>query len=383
MNVKFLHLADLHIGKKLGDYSLLEDQKIVLRQALDAAQDCDGVLIAGDVYDKQNPTTDAMAVFDEFLTQLCAMHKPVYLVSGNHDAPGRISYLGKLLAGNQVIVPAEFNGRLQSVDFPDSPIRIHLLPFLTPAKVRKFYKDPDHKINSYQDAIETVLEHSGDAVDPEKINILIAHQFITGGHKSEEQFSVGGLDNIDSAVFDSFDYVALGHLHMPQSVGRETVRYAGSPMKYSLSEEHQKKSFTVIEVGKIQDEKKIGIETIPVQLPRNVRTIRGDFNELHSMPVTKDYVRIILTDENPMPDARAILREQFPRMLQFRVENSRTVTEQIVTSTETIEQQSPLEMFRMFYQAQNNSQEPSARQLAIVCSIFEELQLQEGENHTA
>ncbi|MDE5884166.1 MAG: exonuclease SbcCD subunit D [Oscillospiraceae bacterium] len=376
MAVKFLHLADLHIGKKLGDYSLLEDQKNVLRQALTAAQNCDGVLIAGDIYDKANPGTEAMAAFDEFLTELCYLHKPVYLISGNHDASGRISYLGKLLAGNQIIVPEKFNGTLQAVSNPDDEIQIYLLPFITPAKVRDFYKNPDQKINSYQDAVKTILEQS--EISDHKINILIAHQYITNGIKSEEEFSIGGLDNIDSSVFDKFDYVALGHLHQPQKCGRETIRYAGSPLKYSLSEEHQKKSFTILE---IQDKQHIRIGTIPVQLPHDVRTVKGNFEELFAMPRSLDYVRIILTDENPVPDARAILRDRFPRMLQFRIENSKLRTEQILSASEIIEQKSPVDMFRIFYQMQNNSHDPSEKQLEIVRSVFEELQgkLQEVE----
>ncbi|MDE6730215.1 MAG: exonuclease SbcCD subunit D [Oscillospiraceae bacterium] len=368
---KFLHLADLHIGKKLGDYSLLEDQKFVLRQAVEVAknENCDGILIAGDIYDKANPGTEAMAVFDEFLTELCNLHKPVYLISGNHDAPGRISYLGKFLAGNQIIVPEKFTGTLQAVSDPDDEIQIYLLPFITPARVREFYKNPDEKLNSYQDAVKIILKHS--EIPDHKINILVAHQYITNGIKSEEEFSIGGLDNIDSSVFDQFDYVALGHLHRPQKCNRETIRYAGSPLKYSLSEEHQKKSFTILE---IQDKQHIRIETIPIRLPHDVRTVRGNFEELSAMPRTLDYVRIILTDENPIPDARAILRDRFPRMLQFRIENSKFTTDQIVTSSERIEQKYPVDMFRMFYQMQNNSHDPSERQLEIVRSIFDELQ---------
>ena len=367
MTKKFLHLADLHIGKKLGDYTLLEDQKSVLKQALAVAQDCDEILIAGDVYDKSNPSTEAMAVFDEFLTELCNMHKPVYIISGNHDASGRISYLGKLLTRNQVIVPEKFNGTLQAVSDPNDEIQIYLLPFVTPAKVRNLYKE--ETIHSYQDAVETVLKHS--EISDQKINILVAHQYITGGIKSEEEFSVGGLDNINHSVFDQFDYVALGHLHQPQKCGRETIRYAGSPLKYSLSEEHQKKSFTVLE---IQDKQNIRIHTVPVQLPHDVRTARGNFQELYAMPRTLDYVKVVLTDENPVPDARVILRDQFPRMLQFRIENSKLKTDQIVTGSETIEQKSPVDMFSMFYQTQNNFRKLSERQLEIVRSVFEELQ---------
>ena len=364
---KFLHLADLHIGKKLGDYPLLEDQKLVLQQAIAAAKNCDGVLIAGDIYDKSNPSTEAMAVFDEFLTKLYEARKPVYLISGNHDAFGRISYFGKILENNQITMPTEFTGKLQAVNMPDDEIQIYLLPFITPTRVRAIYKDP--KIESYQDAVEIVLKHSD--ISQDKINILVAHQFITGGTKSDEEFAVGGLDNINASVFDMFDYVALGHLHKPQQCNRETIRYAGSPLKYSLSEEHQKKSFTVIE---IQDKNNIKINLIPVQLPHDIRTVKGSSDELFNTSRTEDYISVILTDENPDPDARAILRDNFPNMIQFRIENSKIQVNQSVSVTESLEKKSPVDMLNMFYQSRHNSQNLTENQLQIVHEIFAELE---------
>lgn len=368
---RFLHLADLHIGKKLGGYSLLDDQKSVLQQAISVAMTCDEILIAGDIYDKANPSTEAMAVFDNFLTKLCELGKPVRMISGNHDAFVRIAYLGKLLEKNQVTVPVSFTGKLQAVNAPEDEIQIYLLPFITPPRVRAIYKD--ETIETYQDAVKIVLEHS--EISQDKINILVAHQYMTGGIKSEEEFSIGGLDNIHTSVFDKFDYVALGHLHQPQKCGRETIRYAGSPLKYSISEEHQKKSFTVVEIHDKQD---IQINLIPVQLPRDVRTIKGSFQELSAMPRTEDYVLVILTDENPMPDARAILRDNFPNMLQFRIENSKLQVSHTVSAVETLEQKSPPDMLCMFYQSQRNSHNLTKNQLHIVHEIFAELQ-EEGK----
>ncbi|MDE6658279.1 MAG: exonuclease SbcCD subunit D [Oscillospiraceae bacterium] len=361
---KFLHLADLHIGRKLGDYPLLEDQKQVLQQAVKIAETCDEVLIAGDIYDKSNPSTEAMAVFDDFLTKLYELNKPVHMISGNHDAFGRISYFGKILEKNQITVPVSFTGTLHAVNSPDDEIQIYLLPFITPIRVKAIYKD--EKIESYQDAVEIVLKHS--EISQDKINLLVAHQFITGGTKSDEEFSVGGLDNINASVFDIFDYVALGHLHKPQQCSRETIRYAGSPLKYSLSEEHQKKSFTVIE---IHDKNNININLIPVELPHDVRTIKGNFQELFAMPRTEDYVFIILTDENPEPDARVILRNNFPNMIQFQIENSKMQISEPVFVTESLEQKSPLDMLSAFYPDMTDTQKQIARE------IFEELQEEE------
>ncbi len=368
---RFLHLADLHIGRKLGDYQLLPDQEKVLEQACEAAKDCEAVLIAGDVYDKPNPSAEAMKVFDDFLTKLCQMGKQVYLISGNHDSAGRISYLGRLLESSRVTVSAPFTGVLQAASQPEDEVQIWLMPFLTPNRVREFY--PEEKINSYEDAVRVVLEHS--PLNPEKINLLIAHQFITGGQTSEEEFAVGGLDNISAELFREFDYVALGHLHMPQSVGgRETVRYAGSPLKYSLSEEHQKKSFTILE---IQGKQKIEIHKIPVQLPHDVRTVKGSFQQLSEMEFTQDYVHVTLTDENPVPDARMMLRSIFPRMCGFRLENARLRTDGSVMPEQMPRQQSPAEMFRLFYLHQNNNHEPSEAQMQIVRDIFAQLEREE------
>ena len=288
---RLLHLADLHLGKRIGDYSLLDDQRAVLEQALTAAQGCDEVIIAGDVYDKPQPPVEAMALFDDFLTKLSALHRPVSIISGNHDAAGRISYFSQLLAPQGITVPREFNGTLQPVKPADAPLQIWLLPFVTPARVRAFY--PEQKPETYEDAVRCVLSRS--PIDKTKINVLAAHQFITGGATCDsEEFAVGGLDNISAALFDDFDYVALGHLHQPQRCGRDTVRYAGSPLKYSLSEEHQRKSFTIVEIA---DKAHITIREIPIQLPHDVRTVRGSFAELLAAPRTEDYVRVLLTDE--------------------------------------------------------------------------------------
>ena len=366
-----MHLADLHIGKKLGDYPLLSDQEKVLAQACQAAKDCEAVLIAGDVYDKPNPSAEAMKVFDDFLTKLCQMGKQVYLISGNHDSAGRISYLGRILESSRITVSAPFTGVLQAACKPEDEIQIWLMPFLTPNRVRECY--PQEKINSYEDAVRIVLAHS--RLNPEKINLLMAHQFITGGQTSEEEFAVGGLDNISADLFREFDYVALGHLHMPQAVGgRKTVRYAGSPLKYSLSEEHQKKSFTVIE---IQDKQQIEIYQIPVDLPHDVRTVKGSFRQLSEMEFTQDYVHVTLTDENPVPDARMRLRSIFPHMCGFRLENAKLRKDAAVIPEQTPRQQSPAEMFRLFYLHQNNNHEPSEEQMQIVRNIFTQLEREE------
>ena len=373
---RFLHLADLHIGKKLVDYSLLDAQRIVLNQAVEAAvsQQCDAVIIAGDVYDKPNPSAEAMALFDEFLTKLSQADKPVIIISGNHDAPGKISYFGKLLQKNQITVSAPFDGTLQAVKSPEEEIQIYLLPFITPTRVRQFWKNDD--IETYQDAVKAVIQHSD--INPEKINILVSHQYITEGEKGEEEFAVGGLDNIDANVFDAFDYVALGHLHKPQSCSRETIRYPGSPLKYSLSEETNEKTFTIVEVAGKQD---IKIREVPVVLPCDIKTVQGSFAELRKMYFTDEekpvYVNVILTDDDVIQDARLILRSNFPYMLKFTVQGSGTSSAEI-QETERFAVQSPLDMFCMFYQ-DYQGEAPTEAQLKIVRDIFEKLQAEKRE----
>lgn len=371
---RYLHLADLHLGKRLGGYPLLEDQREVLFQALDVIgrYGVDEVFIAGDIYDRSSPPEEAMALFDSFLTQLHERRIPVSFISGNHDAAGRISYFSGLLDGSGIRAPERFEGCLQPVKAADAPVQIWLLPFVQPGTVRRFF--PDRTIETYEDAVRAVLENS--PVDERNVNILLAHQFITGGAVCDsEEFSVGGLDSISSDVFAAFDYVALGHLHQPQHCGRETVRYAGSPLKYSLSEEKQTKSFTVVDV---RGKGSISIEEIPIQLPHDVRTVRDRLAVLMSGERTEDYVRCVITDEDPPPDARMMLRSNFPRMLRFAVENSRVRLDREVFPEEKPEQRTPLAMFTDFFMHQNNGTPPSEEQLALAAEIFAQLQEEAG-----
>ncbi len=368
--MKFLHLADLHLGKRLHDYSLLDDQREVLEQALQTAKDeqCGAVLIAGDIYDRSAPSVDAMCLFDSFLTGLCEAGIPSYIISGNHDAAARISYFSELLEKSGVHVSSAFQGKLQHFTAPDGSAEIYLLPFIRPMDVRRCY--PDETIPTYEDAVRTVLANS--PIDKSRVNILLAHQFITGAATCEsEEFAIGGLDNISAEVFADFDYVALGHLHQPQKCLRDTIRYAGSPLKYSLSEEHQHKSFLIVDV---QGKENITFEQIPVKLPHDVRTVRGTFEELQNLCYTEDYLRVVLTDEIVPPDARITLRSTFPNMVKFSVENSKTSTETDVAAVESFEDKSPLELFADFFAFQNHDVRPTEEQLAIVRRIFIELE---------
>lgn len=368
--MRFLHLADLHIGKKLYEYSLLDDQKQVLAQALEVIKEhhCDEVIIAGDVYDKPTPSVEAMEVFSGFLASLNNMNIPVSIISGNHDSAGRISYFSELLKRNNITVTTDFDGTLQAVKPPESEIQIYLLPFVTPSRIRSIYQGIP--FTTYEEAVKIVLENS--PIDKSKVNILVAHQFITGGKICEsEEFAVGGLDNMSAEIFSDFDYVALGHLHAPQFCERETVRYCGSPLKYSISEEEQEKTFTIVDVKGKND---IHIEEVEIQLPHDVRTVEGSFEELMKENRTNDYVSIFLTDEVIIPDAQISLRSNFPKLLNIRLKNSKIKKDWDIPVMDKLQEDTPLELFHDFFTMQNNETPPTEEQLELAKKIFEELQ---------
>ena len=369
--MKFMHISDLHLGRRIFNFDLLDDQKIMLGQLLDIAheQQVDGVLIAGDVYNRAAPSADAMTVFSGFVCALAAENIPAYIISGNHDSAERVSYFSDILKTCGVHVTERFDGTLQSITFSDSfgPLTVHLLPFIKPANARRFY--PDEKIESYEDAVRVVLEHS--PVDTSSRNVLVAHQFILGAQACEsEERMIGGLEEISSSLFDDFDYVALGHLHGPQQVGRPEVRYCGSPLKYSFSEIRHKKSVTIVELG---EKGSVEISTIPIDQPHEMREVRGGFEELMKLPYSEDYMRVVLTDEQPRPDAQVALLTVFPNMMRFAVDNPKTRTDVEVNALAQLESRTPLELFSDFYAAQNGGVEPTEAHMSVIREIFEEL----------
>lgn len=372
--MKFLHLADLHLGKRLNDFSFLEDQVRLLCQVEEIARSerADAVLIAGDVYQKASPQSEAMAAFDQFITRLKEMGLAVFVISGNHDSAQRISYFSSLLKNSGVYVSEVFDGHLQQVTLQDEhgELVVSLLPFLKPIQLRRFY--PDEKIETYQDAVQAVLRHS--PVDTSKRNVLVCHQFITGAEISDsEEKTVGGLDNIDAAVFSDFDYVALGHIHKPQQCARETLRYAGSLMKYSFSEVNQKKTVAVVEMG---EKGETQVHTVPLNAPHDMRLVEGLMDDVLTMPYSEDYVWVTLRDELPPPDARVTVSTVFPNMMKFSVVNSKTKTDIDVLAREAMENKSPEELFSDFYRLQNNDCPPGPRHMEILRSLRKEL---EGE----
>ena len=379
--MKLLHISDLHIGKRVNEFSMIEDQKYILRKILAIADDqqVDGVMIAGDIYDKPVPSAEAVQVFDWFLTELADRGKQVYAVSGNHDSAERIAFGAQLMSGRGVYVSPVYRGDTARFTVQDAygELCIYLLPFIKPAVVRHALEDtPDMEgktlPESYHDAVRLAVERM--AVDSSKRNILIAHQFVTGaGRCDSEEVSVGGLDNVDADVFDPFDYVALGHIHSPQHLKRETVRYCGTPLKYSFSEADQEKSVTVVE---FKEKGNVRISAIPLVPLHDMRRIRGTYLEVTALSFyqntdIEDYVQITLTDEEDIPDGLQKLRIIYPNLMRLEYDNSRTKQSRIIERAEEIEQKSELELFAEFYELQNN-QEMSGEQAAFVEQLIEE-----------
>ncbi len=355
--MKLLHLSDLHIGKRVNGFSMLEDQRYILGQIVRLALEkgAHGVLIAGDLYDKPVPPAEAVGLLDEFFTHLAQAGIPVFAISGNHDSPERLRFGTRLMAGEGIHLAAAYEGVRPPVILRDEygEIAIYLLPYLKPALLRHWH--PEAQVSTYEEAVAYAVAQW--QIDEEKRNLLVAHQFVTGGTTCDsEELSVGGLDQIRGEIFSSFDYVALGHLHGPQSVGRETLRYCGTPLKYSFSECRQQKSATLVTLG---EKGSVSVEFLPLLPLRDMREIRGTYEEVTARAFyqgsnTEDYLHIILTDEEDIPEAMGKLRTIYPNLMKLSYDNLRTQFAGEILGAERPEEKSPLELFQDFYQLQNN-----------------------------
>ncbi len=354
--MKLIHLSDLHLGKRVYDFNLLEDQAYILKEILKVidTEEPDGVIIAGDIYDKSVPSTEAVELLDEFLVQLSRRDLQVFLISGNHDSPERLAFASRLIASAGIHVSPVYHGVIEPIVLTDAygPVNIYLLPFVKPAHVRRFF--PDRKIESYQDALCAAIEAL--SIDCSGRNVLVTHQFVIGAVRSDsEEISVGGTDNIDAAVFEQFDYVALGHIHGPQNIGSERIRYCGTPLKYSFSEAEHVKSVTVTE---IREKGSLSVRTVPLHPVRDLREIEGTYEELTYRPNyegtnTEDYLHITLTDEEDIPDAIGKLRLIYPNLMSLDYNNSRTRSAGVLSDPAEADRKSPLVLFEEFYKEQN------------------------------
>lgn len=371
--MKLLHLSDLHLGKRVNGFSMLEDQRVILTQIVDLAEEekVDAVLLAGDLYDKPVPPAEAVTLLDRFLTRLSGGGIPVFAISGNHDSPERLAFATRLLAGEGIHLTAQYQGPQPPFLLQDEygDVAIYALPYLKPALVRHW--NPEADIASYEEAVSYALGQW--AVDKTRRNVLLAHQFVTGGVTCEsEERSVGGVDQIPAPLFAAFDYVALGHLHGPQSVGRPTLRYSGSPLKYSFSECGHEKSVTLVT---LKEKGQVEIQALPLTPRRDLREIRGAYEEVTAKSFyqgtnREDYLHVILTDEEDVPEAMGKLRTIYPNLMKLSYDNRRTQGVAEVTGAERPEEKTPLELFQDFYQLQNN-QPMAPQQEALVRQLME------------
>lgn len=389
--MKFIHLSDLHLGKRVNGYSMLEDQEYILNEikAVITAEAPDAVLIAGDVYDKPVPPAEAVRLFDDFLVQLSRWGLKVFVISGNHDSPERIAFGSRLMDASGIYLSPVYDGTVTPVSLHDTygVVDVYMLPFIKPAHVRHFYETETEQIRSYTDAMQTALSHL--PLDHTHRNVLITHQFVTGSVRAEsEEISVGGSDNIDASVFAPFDYVALGHLHTPQNCGQTApttaadsseneqagathdtelsadtqadaprIRYCGTPLKYSFSEVKDQKSVTVIE---LYEKGNLHIHTVPLKPLHDLVELKGTYDTVTARSFyegtswQEDYTHITLTDEEDIPDAIGKLRAIYHHLMKLDYDNKRTRSSSEITADLAVEEKTPIQLFSDFYELQNN-----------------------------
>jgi exonuclease SbcD len=375
--MKFIHISDLHIGRKLNEISLLDDQIHILNQILNHLDtlSVDAVLISGDVYDKSIPPAEAVGVLDAFLTSVSERNIPVFIISGNHDSQKRLGFGKTLLRKSNIFIASDISDTLQKHTLSDEfgEVDIYLLPFVRPEEVKVKFNCED--ISTTQEAITAIIRNT--LVSDTRRNVLLAHQFVIGGTTPpetcrSETIYAGGTDHVDVSVFDAFDYVALGHLHRAQRIGRETVRYCGSPLKYSFSEATHKKSMTLVE---IKEKGNITIRLIPLQPIRDLREIKGPIQSLiqagrEDTENCEDYISAILTDEDELMEPFSRLKSVYPNLLQLSVENSATKARfetDLIAATES--DISPEHLFMRFFE-QQYGRKPTSDEERIIKEVF-------------
>lgn len=373
--MKFIHLSDLHLGKRVNGYSMLEDQKYILIKIINIIdeQKPQAVIIAGDVYDKPVPSAEAVQLFDDFLYKLTERNLQVIVISGNHDSPERIAFGSRFMGKSGIHMSQVYNGSTDFVSLTDDygKINFYLLPFIKPSNVRRFFEDEE--INTYTEAIRVAISNMN--IDKNARNVIVTHQFVTGAERSDSEIiAVGGTDNVDSYVFDDFDYVALGHIHRPQNVGKSTVRYCGTPLKYSFSEINHEKSVTIVDIKEKED---INVTTIPLIPLHDMREIKGSYDELvnrenYEGTSTEDYLHIILTDEDDVPYAVERLRNIYHNLMKLDYDNTRTRSSYDITQAQETERKSEIELVSEFFEKQNGKQ-MTERQLEYASDLIEQI----------
>lgn len=387
--MKLMHISDLHLGKRISEFSMIEDQEHILKQITEAVKEetPDAILIAGDIYDRSVPSTEAMELLEKFLYELADGKNQVFIISGNHDSAERLSFGSALIDSSGIHIAPVYNGEAKHFELQDDSgtVNIYMMPFVKPTSVRhalmncgKLTEGETAQLDSYAKAMRAAIDNMG--LDKSRRNVLVAHQFVTGAATCEsEDVNVGGLDNIDADVFEDFDYVALGHLHGPQTLGnKKNIRYSGTPLKYSFSEVDHNKSITIVEIGaKEGDTVQLTIREIPLKPLRDWADIRGTFEQLTGEEFLKfadqeAYMRVTLLDEDDVPEAISRLRDFYPNIMNLRYDNLRTRTANDVTDAGELGERSEIEMFKELFEKQNNA-EMSQAQADLVTRLLEDI----------
>lgn len=359
--MKILHISDLHIGKRVNEKSLMDEQRHILDRIcrITESEKPDAVVMAGDIYDKAVPSGEAVMLFDSFIVRMNGLCSHLFIISGNHDSAERIAFGSRIMNERGIHLSPVYAGKTRPFTISDEygEVDFYMLPFIRPAQVRQFLSDDEKsEIQTYDSAIRKAVASM--EIDKSRRNILICHQFVTGSVRSgSEDANVGGLDNVDASVFDDFDYVALGHLHRPQDCGTERIRYSGSPLKYSFSEVDDVKSVTIID---LKEKGSMRRKTAVLEPLHDWHDLRGSYEEVTARDFyigkgyQEDFVRMTLTDENDIPDAIGKLRSIYHNILELRYDNKRTRAGNVaICGTAEVEKKSPLELFAELYRKQN------------------------------
>lgn len=365
--MKILHLSDLHIGKKVKEFNLIEDQRYVLEQAINIIKEKkpDVVVIAGDLYDRSIPPVEAVSCVNEFFSKvILELKTPVIAIAGNHDSGTRLDFANSLLEKQGLYIEGSLRKEIKKVTIKDSfgDVNFYMIPYADPAEVRELYNDEN--IKTHDDAMKAIMSMIDEDFNPEERNIAVAHGFITYMKDGEDEchleitdserpLSIGGSDKVSAEYFEKFDYTALGHLHGAQKVGSDKMRYGGSLIKYSFSEVTQKKVFTMVDL----DEKgEVSIELIPVQLLHDMRIIKGPLEELIKKEVydrddvdTDDYIKVILEDKDELIDPLSRLRAVYPNIMELEREVKLNLGDNKTAATKGFKEKTEMELFKEFY----------------------------------
>ena len=365
--MRLMHISDLHLGKIVHDVNMIDDQKEALDKVCEmiAYNNVDLLIVAGDIYDKTTPSAEAMNLFNEFLLKLSSININTLIISGNHDSSVRLDYLSSFLKKKNIFISKPFDGSLEKYSFKDEfgDINFYLLPFFKLSQAKSYL---NINFNNYDEAITKMIENKN--IDFNQRNVLVAHQFVVGASTCDsEEISIGGLDGLSYESLIDFDYVALGHLHGPQKIGKEHIRYSGTLLKYSFSEVNHKKSICLIDM---LEKGNININLEKFNVSKDMKEYRGSYDYLYNLKYTEDYVRVVLTDEEVYPDSRINLLSVFPNMMRFAIENSKTNYDMSIKDLENFEKMSPIALFTDFYSMQNNNKQPSEKQLQVIQALI-------------